>query len=414
MVGGERASEGGFSHRTLTLLVASVGGLLAPLNSTMIAVALPRIRDTFDIGITAATWLVTAYLICMAVAHPVAGRLGDTLGYRRVLMGGLGLFLVASLMAALATSFPMLLLFRLLQAVGASLVVPSGAALIRHAYPQASRATAFGVLGAAISLAAAAGPLLGGLLVALADWQAIFYVNVPIVALGLALAASLREAPLAPSRPQRSLAPWHLLGDFSLFRSQNFAAACGAVLFANMTMYTTLFATAFFLEEVQGRGASQAGPMMGALTAFTVGAAPVGGKVADKRGRTMPAVAGAVGLVLGVALLLPIHAGLPAWHIVLALSIVGLGIGLSSPAIRTAALESCPGEAAATAQGMYSMSRYVGSIIGIIIMGRGLGTDASRDYRLLTFVLLLAAVATLAAASLMRSRPLQTELRAGM
>ena len=158
----------------LILLTVMLGVFLAPLNSTMIAVALPDIMLDFDVGISSAGWLITAYLIAMASLQPLAGELGDSFGHRTMVLSGLSIFGLVSIGAALAPSLTVLLVFRVLQAVSAALIVPSGSALLRRIIPANRRGAAFGLLGAGIAVAAASGPPLGGALVELAGWRAIF------------------------------------------------------------------------------------------------------------------------------------------------------------------------------------------------------------------------------------------------
>src|SRR5699024_2580975 len=125
----------------------ALGTMLAPLNSTMIAVALPDIQAAFGTSVTAVSWLVTLYLIAMAVGQPIGGRLGDVHGRRRVYLIGLIGFGIASLGSALAPSLGWLMLFRVGQALTGTLVFPTGAALIREAIPEGRRGMAFGIVG---------------------------------------------------------------------------------------------------------------------------------------------------------------------------------------------------------------------------------------------------------------------------
>ncbi len=147
------------------LLTAALAVMLVPLNSTMIAVAIPDIARDFGGDAGSATWLVSGYLIAMASLQPLAGKLGDRFGRRPLILGGLAWFAAASLGAALAPSLPVLIAFRLQQAVAGALAFPNALAVVREVLPEERRGAAFGTLGSAIALAAAAGPPLGGALV---------------------------------------------------------------------------------------------------------------------------------------------------------------------------------------------------------------------------------------------------------
>ena len=163
------------------LVSVTLGGMLVPLNSTMIAVALPNIMREFGADVNAAGWLVSAYLITMATLQLIAGKLGDQLGRRALLLGGLIYFGLASLAAALSPSLLILLFFRIQQAIAGAILVTNGFALVFEVVPADHRGSSFGLVNTAVVLAAAAGPPLGGLLVGTAGWRAMFWANIPLV-----------------------------------------------------------------------------------------------------------------------------------------------------------------------------------------------------------------------------------------
>jgi len=182
--------QGGYAVRVLTaepparlpaetgiLLTVALGTMLVPLNSTMIAVALPRLIADFDARLTSAGWLVTGYLIAMASLQPVAGNLGDRLGRRPLVLGGLVWFAIASLGAGLASSLPLLIGFRIQQGIAGALVFPNGIALLREIAPPGRLGSRLGLVMSALPLAAALGPLLAGGLLAFSGWRSIFLVN---------------------------------------------------------------------------------------------------------------------------------------------------------------------------------------------------------------------------------------------
>src|SRR5436305_3627309 len=186
--------------------------MLMPLNSTMVAVALPDIVDGLRASIAVSAWLVSGYLIAQAALQPLSGKLGDRVGRAPMILGGLAAFGVASLGAALAPSFAVLIIFRILQAVAGAFVFPNALGLIREFLPEARRGRAFGTLGSAIGLAAAAGPPLGGLLVGIGGWRAIFLVNLPWVAVALWLAQRSMPRRVMP----RPCAPFDTAGAVAL------------------------------------------------------------------------------------------------------------------------------------------------------------------------------------------------------
>src|SRR6476469_6697761 len=164
--------------RDRALLIAiALSSMLAPLNSTMIAVALPRLITELHTNVAHASWLVTSHLIAMATLQPIAGKLGDRWGRRTLILVGLVCFGGASLAATWAPNLPLLIGFRLLQAISGAIAIPNGVALVREVVPEVRRATSFGLISSAVSLAAAIGPPVGGVLMSLAGWRAIFFVN---------------------------------------------------------------------------------------------------------------------------------------------------------------------------------------------------------------------------------------------
>jgi EmrB/QacA subfamily drug resistance transporter len=436
------------------LATVALATMLAPLNSTMIAVALPIVIGEFAIDVGTGAWLVTAYLIVMAALQPVAGKLGDRLGRRPLILGGLLWFGLASVGASVAGDFALLLVFRLQQAIAGAIALPNAAALVREIVPAERRASRSGQIGAAIALAAAAGPPIGGLLVGLAGWRSIFFVNALIVLPALVLGWRAIPRPvISPSSRQFDLAGAITLsvllagfaGLFSLarrpeapfalvpgcfviaiigvlflrreflhpdpilqprfFRRRAFAAANAAVLLSNLAMYTTLLAIPLMLSRQVGWSAIEAGFVLAALSAAMVVLAPVGGRMADRFGRRWPTVAGLSLLAVG---LIPL--ALSGWTIdlpvlVASLGLAGVGLGLSAAGMQTAAVEAVEAQHAGVASGVYSTSRYVGSIVGSSILAGLVGLGDDRGFSIL-FVIVVAAAALSAVASLgLHDRP---------
>jgi EmrB/QacA subfamily drug resistance transporter len=431
--------------RALLLLTVSLGGVLAPLNSTMLAVALPEIGRAFGVGAGRTTWLVSAYLIAMAVAQPLGGRVGDQLGRARVFRVGLLAFLVCSVAAAVAPTFPLLVLFRTGQALTGAAVIPNGMAMLRTSVPVAELGRTIGINGAVLSSSAAVGPLVGAALLSLGSWRLIFLVNVPLVALALgclALLAYRDEASRA-----RLVADWVGAGAFAallvlvtllidavlggrgvtaagalivallacpllflhrqrvgplpvtewrLFRRPSYAASAAYILLSNLVMYTTLLTIPFFLKEIQQRGAGAAGLLLAALSVLMAALAPVAGRLADARGRRLPAMVGSVVILAGVALLLGgLSAGVAYGYLAASLAVLGLGMGLSTGPASTAAVEAAPRALAGTAAGTNSMMRYLGSIVGAGVLGAvlesGGGAPGVGVFRLIFATLLVLA-----------------------
>ena len=438
------------------LVAVALSAILAPLNSTMIAVALPGIVDDLGASFASATWLVTAYLVAMASVQPLAGKIGDGIGRRKLILASLVLFTVVSAGAALAPNIWALLGFRIGQALTISVVLSNSYAILRQVVPADRRGTTFGVVEAAIGLSAAAGPLVGGLLITVADWRAIFFVNIPLVLLALLLA--WRSLPLDSRRGNwrefdyagAILLPASLVtiaGFFLLlarggqpvqyvpvgivaialsavllklelahpdpviqprfFKIRGFAAPSLGVGTSNLAMYSLLLVVPLLLTARGDFNALEIGLI---LTSLTVGMAllsPIGGRMADRFGRRKPAVVGLT--ITMVATLVPAisGSGIGVVPLILGLGVVGIGLGLSNAGMRTSALESVPARDAGSGAGAYSTSRYFGSIVGSALLAGLIGLDRSNTDGIdLVFILVAAAsFAAVAAVLFMEARP---------
>jgi EmrB/QacA subfamily drug resistance transporter len=394
----------------------ALSAMLAPLNSTMIAVALPHL--TIDLGTDAfaSAWLVTTYLIIMAALQPVAGTLGDRFGRRSLMLGGVAAFGLASLGAACATSLPALIALRALQAVAGALAFPNGVALLRERIPVERRAGRSGMVGAAVAGAAAVGPALGGLLVGLAGWRAIFVANLVLVIPALLL--GWHAIPVDSA--QRTRRPFDLAGALllalllvgvvallmpgqygwrtiwvgsaglmlglvlfiwyearqpdpalqpRLFRHPAFAAANAAVGLSNLAMYVILLVLPVYLGQRAGWNSAQIGLALALLSAGSVGLAPIGGRLADRFGRRWPTVGGMALLALG---LLPLALGGASFAGLLlgGRALAGAGLGLTAAGLQISAVEAAARGESGMAAGVFSTSRYLGSIVGSSLLGR--------------------------------------------
>ena len=347
-----------------------VAGSLVPLNSTMIAVALPDVADHFDVRRGSTAFLVTAYLVAMLVFQPITGRLGDRYGTKRIAAGALAGFAFASLAAGAAPSFGTLLASRCVQAVFAAALIPNTQALLRATVAGERRGRAFGLVGSGIGAGAAIGPVIGGLLVGATSWRGIFLVNVPIIAAALALVrrshapelSAEADAPDLSARPLRQL---------------SFLVACATNASSNFALYTALLVVPVVLDA-RDWSAGAVGVATSTLTLGMLVLAPVGGALSDRHGRTRQVIFG-MGVALPGCLLLA--AGVEAPAVLLAgMLVLGIGMGLANASLQAAALESVPPAMSGAAAGAFTMSRYVGSIIASVAIG-ALGVEAAGDAR---------------------------------
>ncbi|MGE5596827.1 MAG: MFS transporter, partial [Hyphomicrobiales bacterium] len=380
-------------------------------------------------------------------AQPVGGRLGDAFGQRRLVLLGLVCLLASSAGAALAWSFPLLLLTRSLQGVSAALFMPNAVAYLRKQVEPENLGRVLGTNGAAISTGAALGPVTGGLLLAFGDWRLLFLVNVPLALLAAWLVFRLEDDPgsgrsalaidavslgaLALSFTGLALAgtsarlhnPWLIAGgaavlpvalaayvlryrargrgvvDLRLFTRRNYAASAAGVALVNLVMYTTLIATPVYLSDLHDLGDGRIGLMLFAMSVAMVGISPIAGRWVDRLGARPLVVTGAGALVVAALVLAAMVGGPPVAWLLLPLGVLGIGVGLTQAAQQTAALRAWPAAVAGSASGTFSMMRYVGSVTGTGIMAAVLGAHPGEGaFRVLFAVLAGFAVAAVLAA----------------
>lgn len=175
------------SARNWWLMISvGLGILLNPLNSSMVSVAIPRLQNVFQLDYTGVSWIIFSFYIASSIAQPVMGKASDLFGRRKIFLTGLVVAFIASLLAPFAPSFAWLLVFRIVQAIGTSMMVAVGMAIVRIHVTE-KQATALSVLSIFLSGAAAIGPFIGGVIIHWWGWPAIFFVNIPFVVVSFLL-----------------------------------------------------------------------------------------------------------------------------------------------------------------------------------------------------------------------------------
>ncbi|WP_052262415.1 MFS transporter [Chromobacterium violaceum] len=427
-----------------TLLALSAGMFMAVLDTNIVNLALPALQRSLDASLSQLTWIVDAYALGFAGLMLSAGWLADRFGPRRMLAWGLALFVLASLLCGLASGARTLILFRLLQGMAAALFIPSSLGLLRHAFPHpAERARAVGLYGGLSASAAAAGPVLGGLLLAPLGWRGAFLINVPIglaALLAIPFAVPHREAMptrgadlpgqaagmltlllasyaliegprlgapvlfalllavagcgrlfwrLENANPQAMVPP-------ELFRNPVFAAANWVGFAIGVAYFGTLLLLSLYLQQGLGLDALHAGlamlPLAGCLIIGNVAA----GRLLPRLGARRQ-IRG--GLLLSAAgyLLLALADGRPlAWSL-LAMLPLALGTALAIAPMTATVLESAPPHLSGTASAVLNAVRQTGALVGAA--GAALAVGYGADLRhALAIGLSVAALASLSGA----------------
>lgn len=432
------------------LVTAALGTMLAPLNSTMIVVALPDILREFNRSLAWGSWIVISYLVAMAAVQPLGGSLGDRYGRKQLFLIGLGGFLCATVLAALAWRIEVLIVARTVQAIAGATAIPNGTALVRTLVPPDRQGRAFGLIGSGIAIAAGVGPPLGGVVTDSFGWRWIFAANILLVVPALILGGRL-PAEQRMARPGRfdlggafllltalvslalALTVWRLPGvpmvaaavfgtiaaatglglrrhvqrverpilNLQLFRRPGFLPASLTVLLGNLTMYTILLSLPVFLTRHDAWSSSAIGFLLAGMSMQMIVFSPVGGWLSDRFGTRVPAVAGSALMAAGTLPFLFVDEGWGwATHLI-PLVVVGVGIGLSMAATQTAAIQAASRQETGQAAGLFSTMRYLGSILGSAGMAAiltGSVPDVSA-FQLLYGVLFIAALGAVVTAS---------------
>jgi EmrB/QacA subfamily drug resistance transporter len=389
------------------------------LDNTVVNVALPSIQRDLGIGLSELEWTVNAYALTFAVLMLSGGKLADFFGRRRVFLIGLVIFTLSSLACGLATTGGTLIGARMLQGVGAAIMMPATLSIISATFPPHQRGMAIGIWAGVSAMALAIGPLIGGLITEHIDWSWIFFVNVPIGVLGFVVSALVIRESRDTSAEQRLDIPgllasgvalfaltyalieanaygWGdpvILGlfalsavalaafvwlelrqrspmlDLSLFRSSTFAGANVVALLVTLAMFGVFFFMSIYMQNVLGYSATKTGAAFLPMTVLIILIAPAAGKFSDRVGSRWLMTAGMT--CLTVALVVFSRLGLESsfWDIAPGLLVGGLGMALVMTPMTAAALGSVPVEKSGVGSGVLNTFRQVGGALGIAVMG---------------------------------------------
>ncbi|GII02889.1 MFS transporter [Planobispora takensis] len=393
--------------------------LIVAVDNTIVNVALPAIGRDLDAPLSGLQWTVDSYTLVLASLLLLSGSTGDRIGRRRTFQIGLVIFSAGSLLCSVAPSLEWLVIFRMVQAVGGSMLNPVAMSIITNTFTEpAERARAIGVWAGVAGLSMALGPLVGGLLVEPVGWRAIFWINVPIGVAAILLTARFVPESRA-ARPRRidpvgqllvavllatltygiiegPVAGWGAastlicfavaavalaglliyeprrrepLIDLRFFRSLPFSGAAVIALSAFAGLGGFLFLNTLYLQNVRGLSALQAGlctlPM--ALTALV--AAPLSGRLVARRGPRPSLVVAGAGLAASGVLLTFVTSTTPLPALLAVYAVFGLGFGMVNAPVTNTAVSGMPLAQAGVAAAVASTSRQVGQALGVAISG---------------------------------------------
>jgi EmrB/QacA subfamily drug resistance transporter len=402
-----------------TLIAVTFAIFITTLDNTVVNVALPSIQADLGVSRSGLEWVVNAYILAFAALLLTGGRLADVFGRRRLFLVGLGLFTTASFLGGFANSEALLITARALQGAGAALMTPTTLAIIAAAFAdEKERAKAIGLWAATSALAFAVGPVTGGAIAEHIHWSWIFWINVPIGIVGWLLARSVIDESRDPSIIRRIDLPgllvsgstllalvyalieangsgWSspliigLLGaatagllafflierrgtapmlDLSLFRNRTFSGANALLVMSGFGIFGVYFFLSLYLQSILGFSASKAGLAFVPMALLITAIAPTSQKLADRTSTATTVAAGMAISALGFILLSRVgeHATFAA--VLLGLSVIGFGAGLTTP-LTASVLATVPVEKSGVASGVLNTMRELAATLGIAITG---------------------------------------------
>jgi EmrB/QacA subfamily drug resistance transporter len=390
------------------------------MDMTIVSVALGNVQSNLHAGVTQLQWVVNGYGLTFAAFMLLGGTLGDRLGRKKVMLGGLLLFAAGSLLGALATNPDILIAGRVIMGIGAAASEPGTLSIIRHMFPdRRERARAIGTWAAVSGLALAFGPVIGGVLVAIADWRGVFWFNVAAALLIVILAAKTVPESSSPQTARLDIAGFlagavglgamtfavilgetdgyrnsivvglfltgvvGLVGfvriervskspllDLTFFSSSRFSGAMIVAFIVYFSIFSIFFFTALYLTAVIGYSPARIALEFVPMAVAMIVAAVVAGRRVARMGPRSTMAEGCVlagaGVLLSALLLLSTH---PSIWLMATLAVAGYGFGSSVVPMTSVALSEVPAERSGMAASATNTSRELGAVFGVAVLG---------------------------------------------
>jgi len=406
-------------RRLLILAICCMSLLIVGLDNTIVNVALPSLQRDLHASVSDLQWTVDAYTLVLASLLMLSGSTADRLGRRRVFQTGLVVFSVGSLLCSVAPGLGWLVVFRMVQAVGGSMLNPVAMSIITNVFTEPKeRARAIGVWGGVVGISLALGPIVGGALVDSVGWRSIFWINVPVGMAALLLTAlfvpeSRADHPRRPDVVGQALVLVFLLTltfgiiegpgrgwtspliltcfiiaaaalisfiayegrraepliDPRFFRSVPFSAATVIAVLAFAALGGSLFLNTLYLQNVRGFSPLKAGLITVPLALMTLVFAPVSGRIVGNRGTRIPLAIAGVAMTAAGLMLVGLSNTTPISWIIVTFLVFGLGFAMVNAPITNTAVSGMPRAQAGVAAAIASTSRQVGQSLGVAIVG---------------------------------------------
>ncbi len=406
------------SYKWFILLVTSIGSFMSPMDSSIVSVSLPSITSDLNMTYAMAIWVPAAYLVSLTVLLLSIGRLSDMRGRKPFFITGFAVFTVASFLCSISISGLQLIAFRTVQGAGAAFMAATSPAIVTDVFPGKERGKALGINAMSVYVGLAVGPSLGGFLTSVVGWRSIFYVNIPIgilvVAMSLwklkdplkssekgfdltgALSFSLGIIPLLLALTLGGIYGWStpmiitlliasgafLVGfvllerkkgdqamlDVTLFtRNRQFSAANISALLNYTSYFGVAFFISFYLQRALGYSALQAGIILFIMPLAMAVLSPVSGWLSDKVGSRALASSGMALICVGLLLVSTLNLSSSSTNVAFGLFVIGLGMGLFSSPNTSAVMGSVDKSRLGIASGTLGTMRFSRAIIKLNI-----------------------------------------------
>jgi len=402
----------------LILSAVMLGTFMTPLDGSIVNTILPSITAYFHTEISIAQWVPTVYLLTICCLILLYGRLGDMVGYKRVFLYGLAAFTITSILCGSSQSIWMLIAFRALQGLAASMIMAVGFAIVTAAFPPTERGKALGIYAIGIAVGLGLGPTLGGLIAEHLSWRYVFFINVPV---GIAaLLWGSRVIPRGSTKPGQRLdlagaltalvfllalllyanraedwgwaspVPLSLLAvavvfgvlffwiertseqpmlNLALFANRMFSFASLSALLCFMALYALVFLTPFYLMFVLHYSVLEVGLVMATSPVATMIVAPLSGAASDRIGTKGLAFCGMIIAAFGLVLLSGLNESSDAFAVIWRLTVVGLGMGMFQSPNNSAVIGSALMSQLGVASEILAATRTVGMVLGTMVAG---------------------------------------------
>ena len=423
-------------YKWIVLSVTTIGALMAAIDSTIVILGLPDMMVKLHADLIEMIWVIMVYILVSTVFLLTFGRVADMFGRVRMYNLGFVIFTIGSALCGFSLSASELIIFRLVQGSGAAMMVVNSVALITEVFPPNERGRALGLNAITFSIGGVAGPILGGLILSLADWRWIFFINVPIGLFGaiwayralrdmsvrkvgerfdtlgafsfsLGLTALLIALTLGISADFTSplilaLFAVFVVGvafflwwerravnpvlDLSLFENRIYNFSVLSAMIQALALFAVNFLIIFYLQGVLGYDPLKAALLLIPLPIVTSIVAPIGGNIADRIGARIPATVGL--LIQGAALLwfVRISPSTPYWDLAIGLAVMGLGGGLFYPPNTSAAMNASPRNRLGIASGTLATLRQAGMVTSFALSLAVAASSLPRDVMMQLFV----------------------------